>query len=216
MHKKMGEKKRQQGQKHFLDISSLMCKAAPLTHPHVRSSRTRPTAASSSSLAPTTADFKEMELAFMMRWSRTGRHLEPQQQESGSRTRRARLHRLSSGGYFGGVVLDPSLVVECSVFWSSWDRSARDRGWKGLRRGQPTLNWIFKRHSKMFIYIYLVVLSITFSFLFFYVSLNCCRKDALPGFLSLGFSWIASSSTTSNPRKPFSLSTFPDEIFQKK
>ena len=116
MHKKMGEKKRQQGQKHFLDISSLMCKAAPLTHPHVRSSRTRPTAASSSPLAPTTTDFKEMELAFMMRWSRTGRHLEPQQQESGSRTRRARLHRLSSGGYFGGVVLDPSLVVECSVF----------------------------------------------------------------------------------------------------
>ena len=115
MHKKMGEKKRQQGQKHFLDISSLMCKAAPLTHPHVRSSRTRPTAASSSPLAPTTTDFKEMELAFMMRWSRTGRHLEPQQ-ESGSRTRRARLHRLSSGGYFGGVVLDPSLVVECSVF----------------------------------------------------------------------------------------------------
>ena len=84
MHKKMGEKKRQQGQKHFLDISSLMCKAAPLTHPHVRSSRTRPTAASSSPLAPTTSDFKEMELAFMMRWSRTGRHLEPQQQESGS------------------------------------------------------------------------------------------------------------------------------------
>ena len=37
----------------------------------------------------------------------------------------------------------------------------------------------------MFIYIYLVVLSITFSFLFFYVSLYCCRKDALPGFLSL-------------------------------
>ena len=183
--RKWGKKKRQQGQKHFLDISSLMCKAAPLTHPHVRSSRTRPTAASSSPLAPTTTDFKEMELAFMMRWSRTGRHLEPQQQESGSRTRRARLHRLSSGGYFGGVVLDPSLVVECSVFWSSWDRSARDRGWKGLRRGQPTLNWIFKRHSKMFIYISGCLVYYFFFSFFFYVSLYCCRKDALPGFLSL-------------------------------
>ena len=115
MHKKMGGKKRQQGQKHILDISSLMCKAAPLTHPHVRSSRTRPTAASSSPLAPTTTDFKEMELAFMMRWSRTGRHLEPQQQESGWNGTRT-LTSFVIGGYFGGVVLDPSLVVECSVF----------------------------------------------------------------------------------------------------
>ena len=132
------------------------------------------------------------------------------------RTRRARLHRLSSRGYFGGVVLDPSLVVECSVFWSSWDRSARDRGWKGLRRGQPTLNWIFKRHPKC-LYIYLVVLSITFSFLFFSTFLSIVAGKTPYQDSSL---WVSLGSR--RRRRPLTLANlspfphFQTKFFKKK
>ena len=107
---------------------------------------------------------------------------------------------------------------------SSWNVPCFDRLGTGAReieggRGCAEANQLWIEYSKDIpkcLYIYLVVLSITFSFLFStFLSIVAGKTPYQDSSLSLGFSWIASSSTTSNPRKPFSLSTFPDEIFQK-